>query len=252
MFIDNNLSDNFEGKITGRNSHKETFAVSLKNKTEQSVKIVLFPGNLRTNRPEIPVEDAGTLKVPIIGGTNKQAVATGTNPFETYDAPNAVQRYEAAKVVLDDGINNILYALDATKTLEVAIENGSVREVVSHICQAPADLEKIRFNVNSREALNKLTIIEMNPFGTDIKKRTIELADYIDPANQQDGLLDIDLSRILGQKLQLDENTLLILDMPGKVNTPSGLQDSTMKITFWFKDFVKQAAVASVLKQSGF
>jgi len=253
MFIDNNLSDGYEGKITGKNSQKETFSVSMTNATGVPVKIVLYPGNLRTGRPVIPVDDAGTLKVPILGGTHKEAVAAGTMPFMVYDFALAALRYDnEIDVIMDDGINKTLFAVDSTHKLTIETNNRSVREMVSFINQAPADLEKIRFNVNSRHALDKLTVIELNPFGSNVVKRTIELSDYIDAANQQDGLLDIDLRKVLGQKLQLDENTILVLDFPSQVETPSGIKNADMKITFWFKNIVKQASVASVLKSSGF
>lgn len=251
MIIEENLSDNYNGAITGRQNRKETANFTVVNKTTATKKIAIFPGNLRTARPLIPVDNAGTLEVPVIGGAQVQAVPAGTLPFMAYDSPEALQRYAAVDVVLDKGVNGVLYDEDGTKQITVT-EGTPIRELVSHICQAPATLERIRFNANSREAVDKLYIIEMNPFGTDIKKRTIELGDYIKETASQDGLVDIILSDVLGEDVQLDENTLLLLDLPGTVSTPAGATDAKLKVTYWFKDFVKQAAVADVLKKSGF
>lgn len=175
-------------------------------------------------RVQAPYSDgASGYIIDYIGGKTVASAATAKAKILFDDPTEIVKLIPDVTAKLAEGIFYATSAADlATKagTIEGAAKGMTLRHFQKFINENPSQVESIYIDVNDKAVFGgTLTIKPISPFAR-TGEEVIQLADFIDPKNLNDKKIIITPAR-LGFNLQLDGETVVVLNIPGTANGTS-------------------------------
>lgn len=238
--LDNALSNSFNGEsdesdflgvaFNVAQAHKgqiDSFTIGIRNRTGQAKKIALFPGYYDTAKIYLPAGAAGSEVIKMIGGAS--LAAANLEPFILHNDPSKITAVEACDAVLDDGYNGVIYGTDSTHTITVSSEEFAIREFLKFIASVPSVVKDIVINADDQAVFaSTMKVKRLSPFESE-GSYTIKMTDFLSENQNIDRKITINPLKKYGRVLQLDNQTLLLLNIPGTIN---GTPDVGLTIQF--------------------
>ena len=225
--IEDALSDSYMG-AKSEEGLVESFTIKLKNTTGKAMKVVIIPGSFDTERVVIGVTD--TLKM--VGGATVGATTTVYPAVILKDNTDKINKVEAVNAVIGDGVigsitdtdgQGVIFK-DATGSVTASSDEFAISDFLNYIKKTPSVVRDMVITANAQDAFNSsIKVVQLSPFNRK-GSYNIKLSNYLSERQTIDRKITVNVEEATERVLQLDNETLLILNMPATANGQANVE----------------------------
>jgi len=184
------------------------FSLSITNNTATSKKILIFPAYFSTQGITTATVEIGGIEYTVVTG------------FHNHNIANIVARGLAVDAMVGDGTV-------ATDITCASLSKGNIEDFINFIKLNPTRIPEIVLASNNTAQYNKKMVVKRVHPGKDWGEDYIDLKRYLSVGQYRDEKIIVNTAEY---NLQLDDQTLLYLEVEGKVGEVATKVDITLRL----------------------